>query len=54
MIKKKRSYAVVSICFETELLDRMEELRGKRTQFRSEFVREAVREKLGLPVVVKK
>jgi metal-responsive CopG/Arc/MetJ family transcriptional regulator len=38
-----------SINFEKDVFEKMEELRGTNTQFRSKFINNVLREKLGLP-----
>lgn len=40
---------IKGIAFETEIFAELEKLRGNSAHFRSKYVNDAVREKLGLP-----
>jgi metal-responsive CopG/Arc/MetJ family transcriptional regulator len=42
------TYPRITICVEPEVFQALETLRGTKTQFRSEFINELLREKLGL------
>lgn len=40
----------ITIMVDNEVFQRIEQMRGTRTQFRSGYVNTALREKMGLPV----